>query len=361
MYSINKNNKTNEANEIRIVIHNPNANINTNKPVQEFILDKELSKTKYEEFESNSPKDKLPDFSKLITEKMESNQIFIETSLDETLRSFDSLLLKEDDSQNNFKLPNVWQFGSSGYEELNSKIWKKPSKMLTLEYVENLENFLNGFKYMHPIHATNCYLAIDGYCPSVEEMNRKEEINRKNNLDTNKGCSFICLKFNANKQRDLYMSKDLFYVFLKKIILFLVSQDYDETSKKIFESIKCIESLSKINRSGINRKNYTIKIWKTNDVDNLTVIEHIVKIFNEFESCLHIKYFCETINNIVKTINDITFRNIKFQETLIQRKKLKEILEKSLETFKDSDKDNLMRLSNFIANPLIGIKIRNYA
>lgn len=361
MYSTNNN--TGELEEIRIVIQSPNADTNMNnnicKSSEKFILDDITSKLEHNDnnIEYNSPKDKFPDFSKLITEKMESHQIFIENSVNETAKSFDSLLLSEDDSQNNFKLPNKWHFGSSGYEDPNSKVWKKPSKVLTLECAEDLESFLNGFKYMHPKHQSNCYLAINDYCPSVEEMNRKEKINKNGDF---KGCSYICLKFNANRQRDLYMSKDLFYLFLKKIILFLVSRDYDESSKNVFESIKCIESLSKINRSEINRKNYTIKIWKTNEVDNLTVIEHIVKIFSEFDKCSHIKYFCEIINCVTNTINEISCKTIKFQETLVQRKKLKEIFE-NYESFNDSDKANLITLSNYIANPLIGIKIKNYS
>jgi len=66
------------------------------------------------------------------------------------------------------------------------------------------------------------------------------------------------------------------------------------------------------------------------------------------------------VNCIIDALNNISCKTAKLQETLIQRKKLKYILENSLESFNDSDKDNLNKLSSYIVNPLISIKIKNY-
>jgi len=255
-----------------------------------------------------------------------------------------------------FELAEKFDYGTSGYLTPETKKWNEPTKIFKIKTVEKLENFLNNLKFLHPNKETNAYFARSGYIPSGEKMSVKHS----------NGCSYICLNFSTGfgHQTGLFMSSDMFYLALKGFILALASNNFPEgTDKEVYKSICCVESLCKVHRSSKNRKSFSLKIWKLNEFDNLTVLDHIIKIFQnkEFLHCKHIQYFVRTISKLLVFTNDL--KNI-LKDTFerhIQRNKFNKMNPEELQTFKNACDQNMYEeYVKLINNPLIGIKIKNY-
>lgn len=308
-------------------------------------------------------KEKIFDIEKLVNSKLVANKILNnESNLCKNEEECDdSIQISEKLSslsicKVNFKFDKTWDYGASGYTDEQRKLWIDPCRIFKVGNIEKLDNLFNNFKYLHPNNKANTYFARSGFIPSSEKLSTK---------DAN-GCSYICFNFNANRQRSLYMSPDLFHIIIKEIALFLVAQNYDEKERPIYESICCLESLCKINRSGVNRKNFTLKIWKLNNYDNLTVIEYILKIFTNLEnvflgSC-HIKYFCETLNEIIALSKNFKEDYKNRIECYIQRSKFLKMSDLEIKEFQEAcmTEEVSTKFSALVRNSLLRIKIQNF-
>lgn len=250
----------------------------------------------------------------------------------------------------NFKLDNKWEYGTSGF--MKNNIWVNPSKIFSINNVEKLENLLNNLKYLHPNKENNTYFGREHMLPCGEILKNKHR----------NGCSYICINFNMNSQLGLSMTNDMFYLCIKTLILFLVSQSYEINNKEIYESICCLESLCKVHRLNKNRKNFSLKIWKLNGIDTLTVIEHIIKIFNNckiFHS-EHVKYFCEVIGGMLELTNKFKDKYEKY-ERVIQRNKFNKMNDQEITDFKNiCEGEDYQKFTKYVTNTLVGIKIKNY-
>lgn len=255
-----------------------------------------------------------------------------------------------------FALVEKLDYGTSGYLTPETKKWNEPTKIFKIGSVEKLENFLNNLKFLHPNKEANAYIGRSGYIPSGERLSMKHP----------KGCSYICLNFSTSfsRQSCLHMSSDMFYITLKGLILALASNNFPNgTNKKVYDSICCIESLCKVHRTSRNRKSLSLKIWKLNEFDNLTVLDHIVKIFQskEFFHCNHIQYFASVIEKILGFTNGFKDTLKDTYERHVQRNKFNKMNEEELQTFKNACEPNLHEeYAMLINNPLVGIKIKNY-
>lgn len=233
-------------------------------------------------------------------------------------------------NRNCFKLGEIWHYGISGQlllNENNKYEWTNPTIIIDIDtnlalhciikYKSLLYNDINEQK--------NVFFSRTSCTPSIEVFQEKY-----------KGCSYINIDFQVNKT-----TTDSFYKFIVKILLFLMSKDFVAEEKIIFESIYCVEVLSKFvieenvnnnnndnrirNNRNKNKKRYTIRIWKSNEINNFTLIQYLAKIFspeiksNTSEYNSDVLYLHTCLEKIVTVINDLCNKYIN-DEFIIKNK-----------------------------------------
>lgn len=241
-------------------------------------------------------------------------------------------------NRNCFKLGEPWKYGVGGQllfvEESNRFEWTNPTAIfdidtnlalhLAVKYKSLLYNDINDQK--------NVFFSRQDYMPSVETF--------KENCQ---GGSHITIDLQVNKT-----TMESFYKFVVKILLFLASKNFATIEEKnIFESIYCVEVLSRFiiedenlnnnNNNNINNKTktkrrYSIRLWKSNQINNFTAVQYLSKIFspelNSGEYNSDVLYFHSCLEKITSTINDIcdTYINngsvVKNKEYMLQKQKI---------------------------------------
>jgi len=346
MDNISINGKYNNNNNSRIVSNDRNNNVLNIKIQNDLLLNKKnehdiIQATRVNDndvIENNFDENYVNNSNETVV-----NENVSDVKL-EIMNNINSLSLQTMDNKCNEK----WEYGTSGF--MKDNLWNDPCTIFKVSNVQKLENFLNYLKYLHPDNQKNTYFARLNSIPSGEFLMKKHC----------NGCSYICFNFNINALNGLNMSADIFYMIIKEIILFLVSCSYDDSESSIYESIVCLESLCKVHRSDRSRNNYSLKIWKLGKHDNFTVLEYIIKIF---ENCRmnrseHVKYFSTVINNMLDILKKIKNNYDKY-ERVLQRNKFCKMTSDEITEFKNicDDYDIFLPL---VKNTLVGIKIKNY-